>query len=142
MADSSRKKEKVERRSGRRKREVEEKEEERRGVDLVGTYRLLHRNVGGMTEPEAYLATSQTRSSTSCDSAYSMHSGYLATTLSPPLGRMGARIAAMAHHSNDGNHAGTNLPNPWRPLISTACLGSHSILQPQPHLLYHQANLL
>ncbi|KAL2740139.1 hypothetical protein V1478_000280 [Vespula squamosa] len=58
-----------------------------------------------MTEPEAYLATSQARSSTSCDSAYSMHSGYLATTLSPPLGRMGARIAAMAHHSNDGNHA-------------------------------------
>ncbi|KAI4500157.1 hypothetical protein M0802_004574 [Mischocyttarus mexicanus] len=34
-----------------------------------------------------------------------MHSGYLATTLSPPLGRMGARIAAMAHHSNDGNYA-------------------------------------
>ncbi|KAF7411978.1 hypothetical protein HZH66_000874 [Vespula vulgaris] len=62
-----------------------------------------------MTEPEAYLATSQARSSTSCDSAYSMHSGYLATTLSPPLGRMGARIAAMAHHSNDGNHAAVRI---------------------------------
>lgn len=34
----------------------------------------------------------------------------------PPLGRMGARIAAMAHHSNDGNHAGTNLPTPFNAL--------------------------
>lgn len=29
---------------------------------------------------------------------------------------MGARIAAMAHHPNDGNHAGTNLPTPFNAL--------------------------
>lgn len=29
---------------------------------------------------------------------------------------MGARIAAMAHHPNDGNHAGTNLPTPFNVL--------------------------
>lgn len=28
---------------------------------------------------------------------------------------MGARIAAMAHHPNDGNHAGTNLPTHLAP---------------------------
>lgn len=35
---------------------------------------------------------------------------------------MGARIAAMAHHPNDGNHAGTNLPTPLPPPRSLSAL--------------------
>lgn len=46
----------------------------------------------------------------------------------PPPRRMGARIAAMAHHPNDGNHAGTNLQAnallPTHPLIPASAPAS------------------
>lgn len=47
-----------------------------------------------------------------------VHSRCIAGTQSLPLHSvaMGARIAAMAHHPNDGNHAGTNLPTPFNVL--------------------------